>query len=99
MTGVEVRRLRGATSLRLSRHWLRRARQAQQRLAVQLADAGFGDVDDLADFAQVQLFVVVQGHDQLFAWRQFADGHRQCRHERGLFDGVRTAWAALSATS
>ncbi|MCY1433367.1 hypothetical protein D9M71_493940 [compost metagenome] len=48
---------------------------------MQLADAGFADAQHLADFLEVQLFVVIQGQDQSFAFRQVGDRIGQCRLE------------------
>ena len=39
-------------------------------LAVDLADAGFGDAKDLADFLEGHVFLVVKGNDKLFAFGQ-----------------------------
>src|SRR6266511_3039834 len=41
--------------------------EAQDRLGVELRDAGLGDAQDLADLPQGELLVVVEGHDELLA--------------------------------
>ena len=47
--------------------------QARNRLAVQLADARLGHAENVADLAQVELFLIVQRHDLLLALRQIFD--------------------------
>src|SRR6478752_5660157 len=48
--------------------------QARQRLAMYLADPRFTHLQHGANFLQVQLVVVIQGHDRTLALRQAGDG-------------------------
>src|SRR5690606_32174542 len=57
-------------------------------LAVQLADPGFADPQYLADFLQIQFFVVIQRQDQAFALRQLGDGVGQRRLESLVLQAV-----------
>src|SRR5687767_7477380 len=47
--------------------------QAEDRLRVELRDARLGDAQDLADLAQREVLVVVEGHDELLALGQAGD--------------------------
>src|SRR5579859_373346 len=73
----------------IRRQPLRQARpQAHQGLTVDLADAGFGDLEHLADFPQVHIFVVVQGEHQFLPLRQGVDGSTHCAAKTGVLDVV-----------
>src|ERR1700733_13380095 len=68
---------------------LRQARsQPHQGLAMNLTNARFGHLQHLADFAQIHVFVVVQGKHQLFTLRQHVDGAGQCVAETRVFDVI-----------
>src|SRR3954462_15159089 len=47
--------------------------EAEDRLRMELGDAGLGDAEHLADLAERQLFVVVERHDELLALAQARD--------------------------
>src|SRR3954452_25150032 len=64
-SGFERRARGGAGQTRL---------QAQDRLRVELRDAGLRDPEDLADLAQGQLLVVVEGDHELLTLREARDG-------------------------
>src|SRR5207344_3436529 len=69
--------------------------EAQDGLGVKLRDARLRDAEDLADRAQRELVVVVEGDDRLFAVGQLADrpgqrlAHLRARHLRGRIIRVR----------
>src|SRR5205085_11680177 len=48
--------------------------EAEDRLRVQLRDAGLGHAEHLADLAQGQLLVVVERDDELLPLREAGDG-------------------------
>src|ERR1700723_2610427 len=62
--------------------------QAHQRLAVNLADTGFGDLEHLANFPQVHILIVVQGEHQFFPLRQRADRRAHRAAKAGVLDIV-----------
>src|SRR3954463_4386460 len=62
-----------ALQLLLLRPILQPSAQARDRLAVELTHARLRDAEDLADFFQVHLLLVVQAHHYFLALRQRAD--------------------------
>ena len=63
--------------------------QPDQRLPMQLADARLADAEHGTDFLEVQLLVVVQGHDQPLAFGQRGDGLAERKsggHRAGAVD-------------
>src|SRR3954451_24462910 len=64
--------------------------QAQHRFRVELRNSRFRDAEDLADLAERQVLVVVEGHDELLALGQSRDGVREAvLHLGGVHRGRR----------
>src|SRR6478735_4196157 len=69
--------------------------QAQDRLGVELRDAGLGDAEHLADFAEGQLLVVVEGDHELLALGQAGDRLAERFAELGRVERLRRLRAML----
>ena len=87
-----------------SRASVRPRAQPQHGLRVQLRDARLGDAEDLADLAQGEVLVVVEGDHELLALGQAARSRRRARSlQVALVErrrpGRARSWSAIVSSS